>query len=279
MKRLLILSTIILTIFIFSSSKAGAMGPGLHPERFYLTGLVEMRDYTEVAALDESDFSDDDDFEDDDFDDEYGDDETSLIADPLEGFNRAMFVFNDKMYFWIMKPVARGYGFVFPKPGRNMVKRFFLNLRTPIRFVNSVLQLKFEDAGSELWRFTVNSTLGLGGMFDPAKSLAGMHMKREDMGQTFGRYGAGPGFYITWPFLGPSSFRDTLGLIGDTPLDPVTYLTPQDRWISTPTKVYDKLNNLSLQIGLYEGIKQDALDPYTYIRDAYHQYREKLVSE
>ncbi len=209
---------------------------------------------------------------------DYLDEEEALdeIADPLEPINRVMFQFNDKLYFWVLKPVATGYSKVVPEPARVSVKNFFTNLGMPIRFVNNLLQLKIKSAGNELLRFGLNTTLGVLGLFDAAKyNNVGMPEQDEDLGQTFGAYGAGPGFYITWPILGPSSFRDTIGDIGDSFLDPVSYVKPTIDRIAI--KAGDQINRTSLRLEDYEKIKEDAIDPYSAIRDIYHQYRESKI--
>src|SRR3990172_6946320 len=148
------------------------------------------------------------------------------IADPLEPWNRAMFTFNDKFYFWVLKPVSKGYGAVIPEWGRVRVRNVFRNILMPVRFVNSLLQLKLKAAGVELVRFVANTAAGFGGMFDVAGDNPGLKAGNEDFGQTLGVYGIGDGFYIVWPFLGPSSLRDTAGLAGDYFLSPVSYITP-----------------------------------------------------
>ena len=135
-------------------------------------------------------------------------DEVIEVYDPFEKFNRGMFWFNDKAYFYVMKPVAKGWRWLAPEPLRLGIRNFFSNLRAPIRFVNAALQGKFRDAGNELTRFGVNSTLGIGGLFDPAKAHFGIERKIEDTGQTLAHYGVGPGPYLVLPFLGPSNFRD-----------------------------------------------------------------------
>lgn len=214
----------------------------------------------------------------DEFYDEF-DEEKEVINDPIEPLNRAFFQFNDKLYFWILKPVAQGYSFVVPEKGRVAVKRFFLNLTTPVRFVNSVLQFKFHRAGTELSRFIINTTIGVAGFMDPARDRWNIYIHREDFGQTLGFFGSGPGFYINWPILGPSSARDTIGWIGDLFLDPTTYFFPHEPFGTVGVEAYERVNNTSLSIGIYEDLKKDSLDPYTFIRDAYHQHRESLVKE
>jgi phospholipid-binding lipoprotein MlaA len=211
--------------------------------------------------------------EDEDLD--YLEDEEDKIADPIEGFNRVMFHVNDKLYFWFLKPVAKGYSKIVPERIRIGVRNMFNNLGFPIRVVNNLLQLKGREAFNEYSRFGLNSSLGLLGFFDIAKNQAGVPMHDEDFGQTLGKWGAGPGFYITWPILGPSSLRDTVGFVGDYFLDPVTYVEPTIDRIAI--KAGDKINRTSLVIGDYEEIKKDALDPYLAIKDIYHQYRQSKI--
>jgi len=198
------------------------------------------------------------------------------IADPLEPFNRAMFQFNDKLYFWVLKPVGQAYSRVVPEAARISVQNFFSNLTFPIRFVNCVLQANFNGAAIELSRFTVNTLLGIGGLFDPASSQEMKLVKQDaDFGQTLGVYGVGQGVFLTWPFFGPSTPRDTLGRAGDWFLDPVTYLTP---WYAPyGVKTADRVNDVSLRIGDYEALKEAAIDPYIALRDAYLQYRQRKV--
>lgn len=204
----------------------------------------------------------------------------STLHDPFEPVNRIFFTFNDRLYFLLLKPMATGYGYVVPEKARISVRRFFSNLTTPVRFINALLQFKGRKAGSELRRFIINTTIGLGGFLDPATERYRIFKQTEDTGQTLGFYGAGPGVYLHWPFFGPSSLRDSIGLGGDIILDPKTYFFPHDRALRIGLRVYDKgINETSLNIGVYEGIKRDALDPYMFVRDAYHQHRENMIRE
>ncbi len=206
-----------------------------------------------------------------------GDIETLHIADPIEPFNRGMFWLNDKLYFYLFKPIARGYRVV-PEPARKSVSNFFSNLGTPVRFANALLQFKLADAGSELGRLVINSTLGIGGLFDPAKAWFDLDRKDEDLGQTFGRYGVGSGFYIVWPVLGPSNARDTVGMVGDFFMDPLHYveMKPAERLGLTGL---EKETDLSLDKDTYESVKQEALDTYLYVRNAYEQYRDGKIKK
>jgi phospholipid-binding lipoprotein MlaA len=199
------------------------------------------------------------------------------VADPIEPFNRAMYHFNDKFYFWILKPVAQGYKFLVPTPLRTGVKNFFYNLITPVRMVNCILQGKFYSAGTEFTRFVINSTVGMLGFVDPAQNYPMLKAKEEDLGQTFGNYGIGNGFYIVWPFLGPSTLRDTVGMTGDLFLNPVNYVRPAEAALGITA--YEKVNTTSFYIGDYEAIKEASLDPYSAIRDAYIQNRKKKTKE
>jgi phospholipid-binding lipoprotein MlaA len=203
--------------------------------------------------------------------------ETVQIADPLYVWNKGMYYFNDKFYFWLLKPVSQGYSAVVPEDMRISVSNFFYNITTPIRFVSSLLQLKMKTAGNELLRFVMNTTFGVAGLGDFAKDKMDIKRHDEDIGQTFGHYGIGHGFYIVWPILGPSSLRDTVGFVGDLFLHPVTYVKPLEA--SYGIFAYEELNDTSLHIGDYEDLKKAAIDPYISIRDAYAQNRKKKVEE
>jgi len=221
------------------------------------------------------------------FDEEYTDDngydddakaneERVTIADPIEPFNRAMHTFNDRLYFWLLKPASLGYNVVVPEPARISVKNFFTNLAYPARLVSCLLQTDFAGAAEETGRFAVNTIWGIGGLMDPA---AGGELKLQkqdaDLGQTLGVYGVGHGFYIVWPVYGPSSPRDTLTLLGDNVLYPPSYISPW--YVNRGVWAYEKLNYASLRIGDYESLIGAAIDPYIAIRDAYIQYRAKDV--
>lgn len=199
------------------------------------------------------------------------------IADPLYPWNKAMYHFNDKLYFWLLKPVAQGYSSVFPEDVRLAVSNFFSNLTSPVRVVSSLLQLKMRPAGNELVRFVYNSTAGVCGLADVAKTDLDIRRRDEDLGQTLGSYGIGHGFYVVWPFLGPSSVRDTMGRVGDRFLDPVSYVNPAETAVGITA--YDKINETSFHIGDYEDLKKSAVDPYISIRNAYVQHRKKKVEE
>jgi len=215
--------------------------------------------------------------------DEWQDNTIVHVADPLEPVNRVFFVFNDKLYFWLIKPVATGYAVVVPEAARECVSNFFYNLKMPVRLVNNLLQGKFSRSGDELSRFLVNSTVGVVGLWDPAKSWLDISASEEDLGQTLGKYGVGEGIYICWPFLGPSNIRDSLGTAGDYMLDPVSYLSlngeKATREWSMGVSGGRRVNSTSLRLGDYEAFKRASFDPYSAMRDAYIQKRSSAIKD
>jgi len=219
--------------------------------------------------------SDMEDLDDDFFGDEFEKD-PDQIADPLSMWNRAMFHFNDKLYFWVLKPLARGYKAVTPDFFRTGVKNFFRNITTPIRLVNCALQGKGEASGVEIARFVVNTTVGVLGLGSPADNYPSLiRPDEEDLGQTLGKYGIGNGFYIVWPVIGPSTVRDTVGRVGDWFLNPINYIEPPEA--SWAVWGFDKVNQTSFRIGDYEALKKAAIDPYVALRDVYIQFRTKKI--
>jgi phospholipid-binding lipoprotein MlaA len=199
------------------------------------------------------------------------------VADPLSGFNRIMFQVNDKLYFWVLKPVARGYRAVTPSLFRIGMKNFFYNLLGPLRFVNCLLQGKGQAADAEAVRFVMNSTVGVLGFGNPAKNYPELASSEEDFGQTFGRWGIGDGFYIVWPVIGPSTLRDSVGLVGDWALNPNSYVEPLEA--SLAIWAYNKVNTVSFHIGDYESLKEASIDPYEAFRNAYIQYRKNQIAK
>jgi phospholipid-binding lipoprotein MlaA len=218
----------------------------------------------------------------DDFDDDFNaaeQVEEILIDDPVERFNRGVFWFNDKLYFYLIKPVARGYRLILPRQAQVSIKNAFDNAATPARAANNILQLKFHEFATEIYRLIVNSSIGLGGLFDPAASLAGVEaVDDEDFGQTLGYYGAGHGFYLVLPVLGPSSLRDGAGGLVDSFADPLRYadLATLEYF---GIKTFKVINNLALDRDTYEGIVRDSLDPYLFVRAAYAQRRVAQVGK
>jgi phospholipid-binding lipoprotein MlaA len=221
----------------------------------------------------------------DDFADEYIKEEE--IFDPLSSYNRVMTTFNDKVFIYALNPTAKGYAYILPKTVRSGISNFFNNLLFPLRFANNLLQLKFQNSAEELGRFLLNSTFGLAGFMDPAKTEYGWEAHEEDFGQTLGFYGVGEGFHVVIPFLGPSNLRDIVGLAADSYVSPLSntgasdlrYKIPDNLAQSLSITAGDTINSTSLRLGLYESLKKDAFDLYPYFRDLYNQRRNTLIKE
>ena len=213
-------------------------------------------------------------WEEEGWEEEWGD--SATIADPLEPLNRFFFHFNDKLYYWVLKPVARVYSGFFPEDLQIAIRNAFDNLRTPARAVSCLLQGRIRKSSEEVVRFALNSTVGIFGVGDFAKDVLGLYSSYEDLGQTFAFYGAGGGFYINWPFLGPSNFRDSLGMLGDAYLHPIILLDAE--WgVIIGAWTFEKVNYTALTLGDYELFTETALDPYAAVKDAYQQYRNGLI--
>ncbi len=199
------------------------------------------------------------------------------VADPLESFNRLMFGLNDSLYFLIFKPVAQTYKGVVPEPARIGVRNFFQNIGTPVRYVNCLLQGKGPSADIELRRFLVNTSIGVLGFGDPARDQYGLQPVWEDLGQTLAVYGMENGFYIVWPVFGPSTMRDSIGILGDVFLNPVRYVRPRETsYIISATRV---INGSSFHIEEYEEFKAAFLEPYVAMREAYIQHQEEKIKQ
>lgn len=208
--------------------------------------------------------------------------EPPLVKDPLQPYNRAVFTFNDKAFHYFIKPIYTGYNSMVPEKARISVKNFFTNIKMPVRFFNCLFQGKVKGAGTELARFVINSTVGVAGFFDPAKSKFHLERQERDFGQTLAKHKMNSGIYIVWPFLGPSTVRDTAGLAGDAVLNPLSwisyfFLTPLE---SFGNYSYDTVNDVSIDKGqTYESITEPAIDPYIALQDSYIQNRVKKIKE
>jgi len=200
-----------------------------------------------------------------------------IIFDPLEPVNRAIFVFNDKVYFWVLKPTKNVYSFVLPQDIRRSIGNAFANLAAPIRFLNNVLQGEFEDAGAVLSRFAINSTLGVFGFGDPAYVDFDIEPRLADFGQTLGKWSIGEGFYICLPFLGPSNVRDSVGFLGDVYMHPVPYFSESLTFDMAYLGV-SRINLISISPDVYEELKRISLDPYVAARQAYYDYRRSEIN-
>lgn len=194
--------------------------------------------------------------------------------DPLEPFNRGVYQFNDALDRAVLKPVATGYREVVPSPVRRGVSNFFANLQDAWSFVNHVLQLNGEAAGNSLARFGVNTTLGFAGLLDIASEMQ-IERQTRDFGHTLGYWGVGPGPYLVLPLMGPSTVRDTVAL----PVDVNASHTALSDHVPTRNSVttVKLVNQRAVLLDATDMLEQAALDPYTFVRDAYLQRRRNQI--
>lgn len=195
--------------------------------------------------------------------------------DPFEPFNRAMFTFNEKFDQWLLKPVAKGYDWVMPGFVKQGVGNFFSNLIQPRVAVNNLLQGKLTQSGRDTGRFLLNSTFGILGFVDVAKSV-GLEPNDEDWGQTLAVWGMSDGPYFVWPIIGPRYARDTLGIGLDWLSHPITYVEPTAvRWGLWGLDIVDIRTRFLPAEKVLDQATGD--DKYTFIREAYRQRRRNLI--
>lgn len=205
--------------------------------------------------------------------DDYDDVPTASVPDPLEGWNRFWFRFNDIFFMHVAEPVYRGWKYVTPQFFRTGLSNLYHNILFPQRFINCLLQGRPLAAGVEFSRFMMN-VMGSAGLVDLAssqKTVVPVDPSGEDFGQTLARWGVGPGCYLVWPFWGPSTVRDTFGLIGDAAASPITYVDPM--LLSWGIKAGLNFNDLNDILPAYENLKSIAVDPYIAMREAYMSLR------
>lgn len=189
--------------------------------------------------------------------------------DPFEPVNRELYEFNTEVDKVTLKPVAKVYDEQTPEWMKTSVSNFFYNLGLPWTIVNQLLQFKLKEAGQDTLRFAMNTTLGIGGLFDPAKD-ANLPRHDEDLGQTLGYWGVPPGPYLMLPLLGPSHLRDVPSMVGERFLQPFYwYNYGSERWISLGISTVDKRAKL-LPL---ESTLERTYDPYAFVREAYSQRR------
>ena len=194
-------------------------------------------------------------------------------VDPWEGFNRRVYAFNDVIDRYALKPVAQGYDFITPEPVQTGVGNFFSNLGEIGTTINSVLQWKWANAGVSSGRFLVNSTLGVAGLLDPATQM-GLTVNKEDFGQTLAVWGVDAGPYVVLPLLGGRTLRHAGAIPADIYTDPVTYVEDDTtRWGLRILELVD------LRAGLLDQEKLIRGDRYIFLRDAYLQRRQFMISD
>jgi phospholipid-binding lipoprotein MlaA len=215
--------------------------------------------------------------------------------DPLEPINSAVFEFNYRLDKYVVKPVAKFYNFFIPPDVQQSFSNVFQNIRFFPRLLNNLFQAKFQGAGIEFSRFLINSTLGVGGLFDPATIMFKLETPQEDLGQTFGAYGVPPGPFLMIPFLGPFTLRDGIGFIGDSFLDPFNWLVLPFIEIADAPRLLqhdstitlarlgmtgsETVNLRALTLEKFQGVEEGTLDLYSAVRNAYLQQRRKAIQE
>jgi phospholipid-binding lipoprotein MlaA len=197
-------------------------------------------------------------------------------SDPFVHFNEAMLTFNRKADDWVLRPVATGYAQVVPRPARTSVGRFFENVGVIPRFANDVFQGQFKQAGIETARFATNSTLGVGGLFDPADNWFGLKQEPNDFGLTLAKYGVSEGPYLMLPLLGPSTVRDAAGKVVDAAMNPVAYTAPSSAiFYEMAAHGVAAVNARSQNLNKFDNVDLYSVDLYGAIQDAYIERRQQ----
>lgn len=207
----------------------------------------------------------------------YVDKEESVeVYDPLEPFNRVIFTINDTVYEWVLDPVATGYSKVVPSDIRGIIGNFFYNLGEPVRSANCLLQGRFKESGLAASRFFINTTCGILGLADPAKTDFGIAPVYATLGETLSVWGLGDGFYLVIPLMGPSTLRDFAGTMVDSMVMSSYYPWNDDPASMATSFGTDTVNRTSLHLGEYEELKKMSFDPYVAFRNGYFQIRSKM---
>lgn len=189
--------------------------------------------------------------------------------DPIIWFNRAMFAFNDVVYRYALIPVSKGYVWVMPDPAEKCIRNFFYNLKSPIYLVNQLLQWEPKQMGRTVMRFGVNTTVGIAGLFDPAKTWLDMPREETHFDDTLAQYGAGYGFYIVLPIFGPSDVCNTVSTVAESFLNPIRYILDPPE--STAVMAYDNFQEFAPSADKYGKLRAQSDDPYIFFRNLYLQ--------
>lgn len=203
------------------------------------------------------------------------------ISDPLEPVNRVVFDINEGLDTVLFAPLAKGYKAVVPEKGQSAIRNFLQNLASPIDLTNQLLQGDFEGAADVTGRFLLNTTFGLGGIFDIAESEAGIEHEGEDFGQTLAVWGVKDGPYVVLPVLGPSNLRDTTGLAVDTAGDPLNwYVNRTNRdWKAYTRAGLTGIDTKARLLDPMKELKQSSLDYYAAVRSIYKQFRDAQIKD
>lgn len=199
--------------------------------------------------------------------------------DPWEPFNRAMFKVHNVLDQVIVRPIASIYNGVVPEPGRKAVSNVLVNLRAPIDLTNSVLQGDVQNSFATFWKFTLNTTVGLGGIYDFAGHEGGLKTRQADFGETLALCGVPSGPYLFLPLVGPSTLRDTAGRGVDLAFDPFTYTGDEWRWLTYTKDGLILVDFRSQNMKLIDDVNRNSLDPYVTYRSGYLQHRSNELRQ
>lgn len=203
--------------------------------------------------------------------------EALAANDPYEQTNRALLKFNGKIDKYFVIPTVGAYFILVPEGGRRGVHNFLGNLSLPTIFVNDMLQGELSRAGKSMWRLAINSTIGLGGFFDPASKI-GVSGHGEDFGQTLAVWGVEEGPYLMLPFFGPSNPRDATGLVIDTAMDPTNQIHfKQHVWWAAGRGYFTLLDLRAQTYQTIQGIQRSSVDYYSSLRSLYRQLRNEQI--
>lgn len=205
--------------------------------------------------------------------DEEGEVPPAEFPDPAEGTNRAIHAFNGQVDKWLLDPLTKAYGWLFPNPVKQAIRRFFANLGEPATSVNDLLQLEWTDAGVAGSRFVINSTFGIAGFFDVAQYI-GLEPHRSDFGQTLALAGTPSGSYLILPLFGPNNARDGFGVLADLTMHPLTwFLGPANFMIYGIYTGSQGISTREHHLESLDALRDSSVDYYATLRSAYYQNR------
>lgn len=198
------------------------------------------------------------------------------VRDPWQNFNRKIHGFNNAADSFVLRPLALGYDKAMPDAAKAGVSRFFSNLGVPVTAMNQALQGRPGDAAQSFGRFVANTTIGIGGLFDPASHFGMPKRDSEDFGQTLATWGWSDSNYLVVPLLGPRTVRDALGMLGDQPLSPIGQI--QDSGVATGLQMLEIVDGRAQMLPI-DRFRRDAIDDYIFVRDAWAQRRNRQIRE
>ncbi|WP_273022980.1 VacJ family lipoprotein [Rheinheimera sp.] len=198
-----------------------------------------------------------------------GEEQAQQYNDPLEGWNRGTFAFNHFTYTYALIPLAKGYEYITPAPVRDKIGNAFSNIREPLSMLNNLAAGELKDAGTNLGRFLINTTIGLLGLFDPATAWFDLPEAKQSIADTLAGHGVAPGPYLVLPILGQNNVRGSTSVVSEYLLDPIGQVTnPPDTYY---LQGVDAVNSFSDRARVYEELYRQAEDPYLYFRNQFLQ--------